>query len=101
MLTAHSEDSQAVVFEAIGSSLDELHLSIEALSDAVGSAEAPQSDDGFEPACFEGIDQAEELRDELTCLTGTEVFLSHESVGLLHLVVDGFESGLLGEEVFE
>ena len=58
---------------AVGTALDELHLSMEALGDAVAFGEAPhaddglvpggksfrQRDDGLEAACFEGFDELE------------------------------------------
>ena len=52
-LTALCDDSQAVVFEvleAVGAALDEFHLSMEALSDAVAFAETPLAGDRFVPA---------------------------------------------------
>lgn len=52
-LTALRDDPQAViveVFEAVSSSLNELHLSVEALGDAVVFAEASHAGDGFVPA---------------------------------------------------
>ena len=46
------DDAQAVVFEvskAIGPSLDEFHLPVEAFGDAVVLGEAPHACDGFLP----------------------------------------------------
>ena len=34
-------------------------------------------------------------------LAGGDVFRSHEVIGLLHLIVDGFESGVMIEKAFE
>ena len=85
---------------------------MEALGDAVAFGEAPraddsfvpvgegfcQSDDGVEAARFEGVDQLEQLRDQLFCLARGDVFRSHEVIGFLHLIVNGFEGGVLVEE---
>ena len=76
---------------------------MEALSDAVGLGEPPHADDGFVPVseCFgessewgkaaglEGVDEAEQLRDEFSSLFGVDVFGAHELVCFLHLFVDG------------
>jgi len=117
-LTALRDDSQAVVFEvleAVSTALDELHLSMEALGDAVGFGEAPHADDGFVPvgerlgegdeggkaAGFEGFNEVEQLRDQLAGLAGVDVFGSHELVGFLHLFVEGFEGWMISEEALE
>ena len=117
-LTALRDDSQAVVvdvFEAVGASLDEFHLSVEAFGDAVGFGEAPHADDGLVPvgewlresdegskaARLESVDEVEQLRDQLASLAGIDVFVSHELGSALHLIVDGFEGWVLCEEALE
>ena len=117
-LTALRQDSQAVVFEVlkvVSTALDEFHLSMEALGDAVAVGEAPhaddglvpggqgfrQCDDGFEAACFEGFDKFEQLRDQLLGSACGDVFRSHEVICFLHLIVNGFEGGVLVEEAAE
>ena len=52
-LTALGDDAQAVVVEvseAVGAALDEFHLSVEALGDAIVAGEAPHGDQGLSPA---------------------------------------------------
>ena len=41
------------------------------------------------------------LRDQLFCLARGDVFRSHEVIGFLHLIVNGFEGGVLVEETAE
>ena len=51
-LSALGDDTQAVVFEvskAVGTALDEFHLSVEALGDAVVLCKAPHAGDGLLP----------------------------------------------------
>ena len=58
-LSASSDDSQAVVFkvsEAVGAPLNELHLSMEAFSDAVVFGEPPHGRN-FAPPALKGFGQ--------------------------------------------
>jgi len=62
LLSALSDDTQAVVVEvseAVGTALDEFHLSLEALGDAVVFGKAPHGDQGLLPS-VEGRGQAHE-----------------------------------------
>ena len=51
-LAALSDDSEAVaveVFEAISSTLNELHFAMEAFGNSIVTSEAPHAGNGFEP----------------------------------------------------
>ena len=52
VLTALSDDSEAVVFEvskAVGPALYKFHLPMESFSDSIASGEAPHADDLLRP----------------------------------------------------
>ena len=112
------DDSEAVVFEvfkAVGSSLDELHLAMEALGDAVVFAEAPHAGDGLHPVreglgqglqrlegtVFEFVDMPQKFLDEARTLFLGFVLLVHELADLVKILVERFENGVLGEELLE
>ena len=118
VLATLRDDSQAVVlevFKAICPALDEFHLSVEALRNSVALTEAPHADDGFVPigeglgqgdegskaAGPESIDEVEQLRDQLASLACVDVLGSHDLVGFVHLLVDGFECRMISEEFFQ
>ena len=64
-LTALSDDAEAVILEvpkAVSAALDELHLAMEALGDAVVLGEAPHAGDLLAPG-GEGLSQSNQGRE--------------------------------------
>lgn len=117
-LAALGDDTQAVVFEvpeAVCAALDEFHFPVESFGDAVVLGEAPHAGDGFLPfeqgsgesferfeiRVFEVVDVAVEYPGVGPALFFGLVFSVHESAQLVHLCVDGFECGVLFEELLK
>ena len=115
-LAALGDDAQAVVFEvpkAVCTALDEFHFPVEALGDAVVLGEAPHAGDGFLPVeqgfgerleWFEiGVPELADVPVKdfgvYSALFFGLVFSVHESAELVHLGMDGFECGMLFEEL--
>ena len=110
-LTAGSKHADLVVSEvakAVSTALDELHLSVEALCDAVVLGEAPHAGNGFrpgaqrvgqgderlEPAGCEPVDEVQELTSQRAALPFSSVLLVEKITQSVHLLVERFKDGI-------
>ena len=118
MLAALSDDAQAVVgevSEAVGAALDEFHLAVEALGDAIVSGKSPHGDEGIAPVVeglgqahegFEGalpqvFDQAQEAADVGPASLGRLMFEPQEIPELDHLFVERLQGVMGGQELLK
>jgi len=105
-----SDDAQAVIVEvskAVSAALNELHLSVEALGDAVIFCKAPhgdesvsprverfgQADEGFERAEPEFINQGNEVADMAATGPGGLVFEAEQLQDFQHFVMIARRAG--------
>jgi hypothetical protein len=112
------DHTETVVFEipeAIGSSLDEFHLAVEAFGDPVVSRETPHACDRFDPI-IEGVGEGlqgcrpvlpqepnggQQPVNVLLALFPALEFVVHEFAQLVQFLVECLEDRLGGEELVE
>jgi len=110
-----SDDTEAVVFEvskAVSAALDELHLSMEALGNAIVLGEAPHASDGLGPGAQRGSQSDERLEatggepvDEAQQLTGEGsagapglVLEVEQGAQTLHFIIEGLQGWMCSKE---
>jgi len=88
---------------------------MEAFGDAVVAHEAPHAGDRLQPVAqgvcqslhglnlilTEGFDPGEQFSDALSALLFGLVLVVHEGAQFVHLLMEGFEDGVVGEEVLK
>lgn len=110
-LTAGGKHADLVVSEvtkAVSAALDELHLSMEALCNAIILGKSPHAGDGLSPraqrasqgderlelAGGEPVDEVQELADQRTALPFSFVLLVEKIAQPVHLFVERLEDGI-------